>query len=262
MEAHERPPPSRGTARAQPIAVAAASRTGRRRTNADAFLFDEAAGFYAVSDGMGDTPRSALVAQMALAAVHEPFLAPWALYPRSSRSTREARGRLCLGVMQAHGRSTPRRFPRALRPGATFAGVVDCGESFAVGHVGDSRVYLLRAGEGRLARLTRDHTVAGDARRRGVARDAAVRLPDASNLTQAIGARCATPAETGAWRWDPGDTILLCTDGLSDPLDSEAIADILLGAPELGNAADRLLDGAMEAGGSDNAAVVLVRRTA
>jgi protein phosphatase len=163
--------------------------------------------------------------------------------------------------MQAHGRIYAPWLPRAARTGATFAGVVDCGESFAVGHVGDSRAYLLRASKGRLAQLTADHTVAIDAHRRGAHRDAALLLPDAHNLTQAIGVRYAATLETGLRRWEPGDTVLLCTDGLSDHLDSESIANILFDGPDLGKAADRLVDRAIEVGGSDNATVVLVHRT-
>ena len=241
------------------IEVAARTRTGRRSVNADAFLIDEAAGLYAVADGMGDTPRSRIVAQAALDAVRELFLDPWAILPQAERSTDEAGERLVLGVAQAQGRI---RAPgRAHRMGATFAGVVDCGEGIVVAHVGDSRVYLLRASKGRLAPVTRDHTVAGEACRRGVRPDDAARLPNAQALTQVIGANRIVDLRPVARRWEPGDIVLLCTDGVSDPLGAEALAAVLLDAPDLGTAAQRLVDHAVALDASDNATAVLVHRT-
>ncbi len=76
------------------IEVAAATDTGKRRkTNADAFIVDQATGLFAVADGRGDTPRAALVAKMGLEAVQELFQAPGRSCPsQRARPTRPASG--------------------------------------------------------------------------------------------------------------------------------------------------------------------------
>ena len=90
------------------VEAAAATHAGQRDTNADAYVIDEAAGLFAVGDGMGDTPRSGLVARMALDAVREMFLPPWSILPAADRSPAEAAERMYLGVLQAHRRITRR----------------------------------------------------------------------------------------------------------------------------------------------------------
>jgi protein phosphatase len=209
---------------------------------------------------MGDTPRSACAAQAVVQAVRELFLEPWVRTPRTERSPSEAERRLRMGVTQANGRLYAPQLPRERRTGATFAGMVDCGESFALGHVGDSRVHLLRARRAHLVQLVQDHTVAASAERRGVHREIARRHPDAHKLTRAIGMRSTVKVETATQRWESGDMVLLSTDGVSDPLDIEAMTTILLDARDLDEAARALVGRALERGGSDNATVLLVHR--
>ena len=166
-----------------------------------------------------------------------------------------------MGLVQAHVRLLlPWRDARD-RIGATFAGIVVCGESFAVGHSGDSRVYLLRAARGRLVQLTDDHTVAGHACRCGVPAHDAATLPGAQKVTQMVGATRLFEPRPFVRRWEPGDIALLCTDGVSDQLDADLLVNIVLDASDLGMAAHRIVDLAIEVGGCDNATVLLVHRT-
>ena len=260
MESTESSPASRARPAHTRVEVAARTHIGPRAVNADAFVTEEAAGFYAVADGMGDTARSCIIAQMALDAVRELFTGSWSRSSRAERSIEEARQRILRGVTNAHGVIYSPWVPRSRRRGTTFAGVVDCGDHVCVGHVGDSRVYLLRASRGRLALLTRDHTVAGEACGRGASPEEAAELPDARMLTRVIGVRTAIRVEPVVQRWEPGDIALLCTDGVSDHVAADAITDILLDAPDLGVAADQLIDRAGQLGSSDNATVVLVHR--
>ena len=259
MESQQHAPASQARPTVFQIEAASATHIGRRNTNADAALLDDVAGFYAVADGIGDTPRSFLVAQMALEGVRELFLTPWASYPRTRRTVVEAGGRLLLGVEQAHRRLYAPWTARAARIGATFAGVVVCGDQLCVGHLGDSRVYLLRASGGWLAQLTEDHTVAGEARRRGMPREEVLFLPDADKLTQVIGVRSVVDLLPIGRRWEPGDMVLLCTDGVSNCLESDVIVSILLDAANVGTAAQTLVDRAVETG-FDNATAVVLRR--
>ncbi len=240
--------------------VATATRTGLRDTNADAVLVDEAAGLFAVSDGMCDTPASGVAANTVLQAVGELFLEPWTTINPAERSLKEAEGRLYLGIVQAHRRILAPSRPRRERIGATFAGVVACGGFLCVGHVGDSRSYIVRPYKGTMARLTEDHTVLVRRIQQGMQRDEAVKQPDAHQLTQVLGVNRTIKLATSVQRWEPGDIVLLCTDGVSDQIDKRVIADIVFDARDLVTAAQDLVDLATAGTGLDNSTVILVRR--
>lgn len=242
------------------IDAAAATDTGsHRKANADAFLVDLGAGLLAVSDGMGDTPRSGAIAKMALEAVRELFLSPWCQLPPAERWAGEAAERLILGVMQANGRLyAPGRTERP-RLGTTFAGVVVCADRLCVAHAGDSRVYVLRASTGRLTKLTEDNTIINEALWGGMAWARAAELPNARALTRAIGLTPALVLRPVVQRWAPGDVVLACTDGITDWLDDTTITQTLVDCDVLETAAERLVRRALLAGGRDNATAVVAR---
>jgi serine/threonine protein phosphatase PrpC len=260
MENHEHGPPSGIQANETRIEAAAATRIGRRRTNADAFLIDDAAGFYAVADGMGDTPISGAIARKALEVAQQMFGAHWASLPLAERTPEQAKTRIMQGIWQADWRVHTPYLPRSKRIGTTFAGVVACGGAICAAHVGDSRVYLLRRSTAHLAQLTADHTSLGEARRRGMPEDIALLSPHAHKLTRVLGVKPGEEVEPIVRRWEAGDIALLCTDGVSDRVKAEVMEDILLDACDIRDAAQRIVDHADSAGGYDNATVVLVRR--
>ena len=167
--------------------------------------------------------------------------------------------RLALGVVQAHGRLYAPGRSKEERIGTTFAGVVVCEGTLCVGHVGDSRVYLLRRNEARLVQLTEDHTVRGDAFCRGIPRHVAAALPRADALTRLLGATPGVEVEGITRSWEPGDVVLICTDGVSDLVATNVMTNILLDVDDLGNAAQAIIESARAAGGGDNASAVLVR---
>ncbi len=117
MESQQHPPASQARPTVFQIEAASATHIGRRNTNADAALLDNVAGFYAVADGIGDTPRSFLVAQMALEGVRELFLTPWASSPRTRRTVVELGSGSCSAWSRRTDGST-RRGPRARRGSA------------------------------------------------------------------------------------------------------------------------------------------------
>jgi serine/threonine protein phosphatase PrpC len=236
-----------------------ATHVGRRTINADAALIDDVAGLYAVADARGDAPRSRLTADLALAAVREMFSGSWASYPANARPVEEARGRLIRGVEYAHQRIHAPWWALDERRGTTFAGLVVCDTDLVIGHVGDSRAYLWRASTRSLAQQTQDHTVMGEALGQGKPHDVAASLPNAHKLIQLLGIPRAVDVQPFVRRWEPGDVALLCTDGLSDQLDTRTIEATILGAPDLDAATRRLVDRAIAHGGHDNATVLLVR---
>jgi PPM family protein phosphatase len=241
------------------IEVATATRTGRRKINADAFLVDPAAGLFAVADGMGDEERSALVARMALDAVRERFAPTSSQLPPAEWTADEAAERLRRGIAAANERVYALAGSEPSQIGTTLAAVVVCGDCFCLAHVGDSRIYLVRRATGKLARLTSDHTVIDDLLRWGVPSGIAMSAPEAHALTRVIGVGPAVEVYPFAVRWGPGDLILLCTDGVSDRVSAETMEDVLAGATGVEEAAQRLVDAACKAGGCDNATAVLLR---
>jgi serine/threonine protein phosphatase PrpC len=262
MDTPDSQPSSRLRPANVPIASAAATHRGGRRVNADASFLDETGAFFAVSDGMGDVATSAANAHAALAALAEVIPARWAQLPHAERSPSEARDLLLMGLALAHGRLCQPWLPKGRRRGTTVAAVLVCGESLVGAHVGDSRIHLLRASDGRLLRLTDDHTIAGEARQRGMRTEDAVQLPDANALRQAVGASRQIEPQTFMRRWAPGDVAVLCTDGVSDRVDVEALAAVVLDAPSLEEAAARIVGQAVEGERADNATVVLLHRSA
>ena len=151
-------------------------------------------------------------------------------------------------------------------------------DQFQIGHVGDSRAYLLR--QGTLHQLTQDHSWAQEAIAAGRLTPEAARVhpnrhvikrylgggPDVEidyrNLDVATGAGSARaggrPTQTERQELLPGDTLLLCTDGLSDVVEESEIKALLVhNAPQA--AADKLVAAANRAGGPDNITVLVAR---
>ena len=127
-----------------------------------------------------------------------------------------------------------------------------------MGHVGDSRAYRLRAG--RLSQITHDHSLLQEQIDSGLITAEQAAFSSNKNLvTRAVGVEDTVLLETHLHDVLPGDTYLLCSDGLSDMLDDESIAQLLMGAETLPEAAGALIDAANDAGGKDNISVVLAR---
>jgi serine/threonine protein phosphatase PrpC len=165
--------------------VGAATSGGRRQTNADAYLIDEAARLFAVSDGIGDSERSVTVARTALEAVREMYAPPWSLLPDDERTLAEAGERMVRGLVSANGRIYEGGATEKPRVGTTFTGVMLCADgNLCIGHMGDSRVYRLYRDSGKLVRLTEDDTVLADALRLGERYSVAAERPNVYNLTR------------------------------------------------------------------------------
>jgi PPM family protein phosphatase len=127
-------------------------------------------------------------------------------------------------------------------------------------HVGDSRAYLLR-GDGPPRQLTTDHTVVAELVRRGrLTPQQAASHPERSILTRAVGldpnVQVEQPAPLGL---QPDDQVLLCSDGLTETVADEQLAQVLAGQADGDDACQALIAAANAAGGPDNITVVLLR---
>lgn len=130
-------------------------------------------------------------------------------------------------------------------------------------HVGDTRLYLFR--DNSLVKITRDHSAVGFLEESGrITEAAAMQHPKRNEVNKALGYESDLPQapdffDTGESPFLPGDTILLCSDGLTDMVTSSTIIETLKSNNNLKNCAQQLIDAANDAGGKDNITVVLVK---
>lgn len=143
--------------------------------------------------------------------------------------------------------------------GTTITAVYIDGNKIFWGHVGDSRLYLIR--DNQLRQVTEDHSLVGALVRSGnITKEESLVHPQRNILTRAVGTDDFIKVDTGVIEREAGDRLLLCTDGLTTLVRDEEILSILAaGAPTGEAAADALVAAANDAGGYDNITVLLVR---
>lgn len=142
--------------------------------------------------------------------------------------------------------------------GATFTGAAIHGDFLDLVQVGDSRGYLLRKDQIRLA--TKDQSLVQQLVDVGQISEAEAETHMFRNvILQALGAQGDVTPVTGRIRLRRGDTLLLCSDGLSGKLRSEDIQNIIASNPDLSKACDELIAEANNRGGEDNITVILAR---
>jgi protein phosphatase len=125
-----------------------------------------------------------------------------------------------------------------------------------LGHVGDSRAYLLRSG--RLTQVTRDHSLVAELVRNGdLSEDEAQFHPQRNVLTQAFGSDLRVKADVTSMPLEDGDLLLLCTDGLSGAVPASEIERVMSQSESLDQACEKLVAMANELGGHDNVTVLL-----
>ncbi|HEX9535227.1 MAG TPA: protein phosphatase 2C domain-containing protein [Stellaceae bacterium] len=223
-----------------------------RRRNEDAVLERAEIGLWAVADGAGGHERGDYASSRIIAALREvdAVLSGLSLVEevkeRLEEVNREVRARAAtIG-------------PNALI-GSTVAVLLIWDHQCRCLWAGDSRLYRMRAGQ--LRQLSRDQSHVQDLVDRGeILPEAAAAHPMANIVTNLIGAFDRLVLEERHERLEPGDILLLCSDGLSSALMDTEIAHILTGSP-LAAAADRLIERALDQGARDNVSAVVVEYT-
>ncbi len=129
---------------------------------------------------------------------------------------------------------------------------------YAIGHIGDSRIYLFRAGD--LDQLTQDHSWVQEQVSQGlISPEQARGHPQSNIITRALGASCSGSPDVYRGESRAGDVFLMTTDGLTDMLTDDEIAGFIGAEDNLDRLASTLIDRANRAGGRDNITVLLVR---
>jgi protein phosphatase len=221
--------------------------TGRQRqANEDSYLARSP--LFVVADGMGGA-QAGEVASMTAVQAFEAGLPDGLLEDALQNS-------IGLANRTIHDRAQSDAALAGMGTTITAASVDSEREEVVIGHVGDSRAYRLR--DGILQRLTRDHSLVEEMRRRGqITEEQAEDHPQRSIITRALGPEPEVEVDVQAVPADPGDLFLLCSDGLTTMIGDERIKEIILGATTLEAATRALIDEANRAGGRDNITVVL-----
>jgi protein phosphatase len=164
-----------------------------------------------------------------------------------------------LGHANARVLAEASQHPELHGMGTTLTLAYSLNDVLFVAHVGDSRCYLGRGGA--LYRLTRDHTLVEELVRRGaVPTEEAARHHWRHVITNAVGGDSAkVQVEVHRLQLEAGDTLLLCTDGLTDMVPEADIQQVLQAEADPERACRRLVERANAAGGKDNVTVVVAR---
>ena len=217
-----------------------------RTNNEDSALAGER--LVAVADGMGGLPAGEVASEIVIRILDE--LTP----PTDPEAAAEAlRAVVSTANQRIHAAITVD--PAREGMGTTLTAALLAGDTLVLAQVGDSRCYLLR--DTKLTQLTRDDTFVQMLVDEGViSADEAHSHPRRAVVTRALQGEPVTPAYTTLVP-QAGDRWLLCSDGLSNVVRQDSLAETLLGLPDPDQCARRLVDLALRAGGPDNITVVI-----
>jgi protein phosphatase len=223
---------------------------------------DEEGYLMVVADGMGGTAAGEEASAVAVTTVEEFALnsVKWFLH-LGRQEENELLGELSQAIKRAD-REVLRRAEQDFQMagmGTTLTMAFSvCTDLFLV-HAGDSRAYLLRDGE--MTQITCDHTLVQLLIASGSLTPEQAKTHRRRNVvTNVIGGNEAgVHAEVHKVPVADGDVLLLCTDGLTEPVDEQRIAGVLADFEDPDEAARRLVDLALEAGGPDNVTVIVAR---
>jgi protein phosphatase len=241
----------------------------RLATNLDEYLLDQnysLTGYgMLVADGMGGMAGGEVASRMAICKLLELLndTSDWTLALKQNKDVQTVFQRMTQRFYDIDRtlREEAKNDPALRGMGTTLTVAGTLGNDLVLGHVGDSRAYLLRGNIFR--QLTRDHTLAQALIDAGVATsDDPASRSMRHVLTAAIGSLDErTEPQVQRFRLVSGDQLLLCTDGLTEMVDDDLIAGVLREAPSADLACKDLIDLALGAGGSDNITVVTARFT-
>lgn len=249
------------------LEVASLSHPGMVRThNEDTLFVDGQAGLAVLADGMGGYNAGEVASSIAVRVISEGLLPELTSERELSKvdvGTGLTHAALLLqqkiaaankGIYEA-----AQARPECAGMGTTLVAAVLCGGRISIGHIGDSRCYRLR--EARFEQLTHDHSLLQEQIDNGVLTPEQAKFSLNKNLvTRALGIEAVAQADITEYRLEADDIYLLCSDGLTDMVEPDAVHGIV--AEHRGNlpdAAERLVALANQNGGRDNVSVILIR---
>ncbi|MGE5329048.1 MAG: Stp1/IreP family PP2C-type Ser/Thr phosphatase [Deltaproteobacteria bacterium] len=233
-----------------------------RQINEDSFYIpletaDDSIMLFIVADGMGGHMAGEIASREAVDAV------VWYINENYEKEARNVRSNLINLINESILYANKQIYEKSLSDnnlngmGTTFAIALIHNESLYIGHVGDSRIYLLR--KNNLCQLTRDHSYVEELVSSGtITREEAANHPQKNIITRALGTEKIVEIDICVRKIYKNDTLLLCTDGLTNMVDEETIKTVLESTEVSKESAEKLVDLANQAGGTDNITVVVV----
>jgi serine/threonine protein phosphatase PrpC len=235
------------------VAAAVTDRGRKRPSNEDAFGYSVDHGIYVVCDGMGGAAAGEIASSLAVDEVL-----------RKLACRADGVGTLPDAACEAITSANDVIFTRAQRNqrlsgmGTTLVALAVEERRVWVLNIGDSRCYRLRGG--RLEQLTLDHSLVEEQVRMGrMSHSEALRSPLRNVITRALGTQNRVTPDCFEMQAEPGDTFLLCSDGLTRELTDLSIQSILNVGGSLDERCARLVEAAKKAGGHDNITCILVQ---
>lgn len=230
--------------------------TGRRRDMNQDYMFcsEQAVGklpnLFIVADGMGGHKAGEYASKTAVETISE--------YIRESDS-----GLIVTTIRKAIGEANRKLLKESILDsekegmGTTVVAATVKDDKLLAANVGDSRLYIVN--ENSITQITVDHSYVEEMVRSGrIVRSEARNHPDKNKITRAVGVFPRVEVDFFETKIEPGDTILLCTDGLTNMVEDEEIRDIILNQSDITQKTETLIARANENGGTDNITVLLI----
>lgn len=245
------------------IRYSAQTHAGKRREqNEDAMYADPDNGVFLVADGVGGRAAGEVASALTVETFREAAAHISAAVGRyASNPEWSTRNEVLELLDEVCQRASARVYDEAEATGregmtTTLVAVVMGGGAAFLGHVGDSRAYLVR--DGLIRQLTEDHSMVNELVRTGqMTYDEARRSRYRAVITRAIGLYPSVQADVMSIEMLPGDRLVLNSDGLSDPVSLDLIEELAC-QDDVDTSTGRLIDAALDAGGPDNITVVMV----
>jgi PPM family protein phosphatase len=243
----------------------ALSDVGRVRDhNEDSFLSEPSLGLFVVADGMGGHAAGEVASQTSVAVIRDAITRAEPLLKRFRDKQDESDRRQILSLLEqviqescAKIHDMGQKDQKRRGMGTTTSIMLCLGRRGFVAHVGDSRIYLHR--QGQIHQLTEDHSVIQELIKRGrLKKEDAEKSPYRNAVTRAVGIYASVEVDTLDLEILPGDTFLLCSDGLSGYLKETELLPLLAEA-DATKLPKTLIDIANQRGGKDNITAVVVR---
>ena len=239
----------------------------KRDHNEDALLVDPNLGLYIVCDGMGGHAAGEVASAHAVKTVQRVLTENLALIEEARKDKGDARDRLIIAVEGAVNTACSEIFSMATADngkagmGTTLVMMLVVGGKGLMAHVGDSRLYMVRAGQ--IHQLSEDHSYTSEMVKRGkMTREQARTSPYANVITRAVGIQKNVQVDTLMFDMIPGDTFLLCSDGLHGYYDDPNDLADTLSQGDHDKVADALISTANTRGGKDNITALVMRAVA
>ncbi|NUQ11408.1 MAG: Stp1/IreP family PP2C-type Ser/Thr phosphatase [Gemmatimonadaceae bacterium] len=237
--------------------MAARSDVGMVRSgNEDSFFAhaNKQGGLFIVADGMGGHAAGEVASEMAVQIVSRELTD---LHQLVGDAPRE---KVAESIRNANRAIYDRTINESDKQGmgTTVSVLLLAGHHWLIGHVGDSRVYLLR--DGALSQLTKDHSYVQEQVDAGLLTPEQARYHPYSNvITRCVGAGEEVEADTFSGEFRQGDVFLVCSDGLTGMVDDRRLQQLLLSRASAGRIVDALIAEANYRGGLDNVTAVVVQ---